>query len=104
MKKKKEFWKFFFTSNLGCNAYHSFIFQTRTSEEITQQAKTWNNDFKELRIIIENVIGEIKKYKIATDKFKTKIASLNEALEEHQKIWIVCGGLVKLFGSPLRNW
>jgi hypothetical protein len=62
------------------------------------------HDFKHFRVIVENVIGHIRKWKICKQEFQSKLKTLDKAREYHHFIFEIVAGLVNLFVCPLRNY
>jgi hypothetical protein len=58
--------------------------------------------FKKIRVRVENTIGEVKKWKICSMIFPSRIGTWGrrEFLRWHDKIWVVCGGLVNVYLHP----
>jgi hypothetical protein len=53
---------------IGCEVYHSFLLPKKKEGEYNLSIDIYNRDFKAIRCIIENSIGEIKKWKITSTK------------------------------------
>jgi hypothetical protein len=66
--------------------------------------KRVDKSFKKIRVIVENVICELRKWRICDHTFRStnKNKSWVPALEKHHKIWFVCCGLFNLYHGPLR--
>eukprot|EP00761_Pharyngomonas_kirbyi_P010455 gb/GECH01010475.1/.p1 GENE.gb/GECH01010475.1/~~gb/GECH01010475.1/.p1 ORF type:complete len:190 (+),score=16.42 gb/GECH01010475.1/:1-570(+) len=63
----------------------------------------YNNDLASIRIIIENIFGKIKDFKVCKYELPLKTSDILAAKEQHHKIWVVCAGLVNLYCKPMRE-
>jgi len=62
----------------------------------------FNKEFKSIRIIVENVIMHIKKWKVCRYVYRSFDNDLQKAQEEHHKVWVVAAGLVNQFIMPVK--
>ena len=77
----------------------SFQYITGHKGDLTKNEKEENDHIKQIRIIIEMVINQIKKWKICGDKLRNKIQDndLSNLIEKHHRNWIVCSYLTNEF-------
>lgn len=73
------------------------------SEILLEEEEIYNNDVASIRIVIENVNCEIKKFKICQFTFRAHITKLEEVRIEHNRVWVVVAGIVNEFKAPLRK-
>jgi hypothetical protein len=78
-------------------------FDEQYSEFLNAEDELFQSEVKTVRIVIENVIAQIKKWKICKLPFRGKTNSMPAALEEHHKVWVVCAALVNLYVGDLRE-
>lgn len=72
--------------------------------KLSENQKEFNREFKKVRIIVENVIMYIKKWKICQNTFRTYHSDLDQAQEEHHKVWLIAAGMVNQFTMPCRDY
>lgn len=64
----------------------------------------FNNKFKSIRTVIENVFCAAKKFRICSDKLRVKTTKLAHAKEVHNMAWRSCLGIVNLLRCPLKSF
>ena len=64
----------------------------------------FNRNFKHYRCVVENSIAQIRKWKICSHKFYSKVLDLTKALKEHHFIVEIVAGLVNKYSMPLRRY
>lgn len=79
-------------------------FDEQYSEYLTAEDVLVQAEIKHIRTVIENVIAQIKKWKICAVEFRGKSKDRYAVLEEHHCIWTVCSSLVNLFSTELRDY
>ena len=73
-----------------------------TTESQLQPEQHFNNQFKSIRIVVENVFCSIKKFKICSEKLRVKTYDLKHAKHVHDMAWSSCGGIFNLLHAPLK--
>lgn len=69
---------------------------------LTPDEQYFNRDFASIRIVVENVFAQIKKWRCCADRFRWQ-GSIVDAKERHHKIWSIVGMFVNRFTKPLRT-
>jgi len=62
--------------------------------------KTFNNEFKSVRTVIENYFSHIKKFKILKYPWRCK-GDVEEILNKHHQVWILCAALMDTYLFPV---
>jgi hypothetical protein len=67
--------------------------------------KVWNWMVKKYRIVVENVIAELKRWKILHNDWQSggKLTSIYQGLKYHTMIVKIVAGLVNMYSPPRRN-
>lgn len=56
-----------------------------------------------MRIVVENAISMIKKWKICSHVFRVHTTNLNQALKFHDQVWRICAALTNWTKMPIRE-
>lgn len=83
--------------NYWKNVVLPYMYTTEDSEHLA-----FNNKFKSIRTIIENVFCSAKKFRICSDKLRVKTTQLHHAKEVDDMIWRLCLGIVNLLRCLLK--
>lgn len=75
-------------------------YKERPGKPLTKAEEEYNNDWKEIRIFVENYFAEVKDFKILRYVFRLKGLDLNQICESHHRIWVVCAWLVDVYIHP----
>lgn len=81
----------------GFRGYAEHKVITLSTETSVSGDENYHKQFKRIRVVVENAISHVKKWRICSTLFRAKVKNLTEALEKHHKIWLVCVGLVNRF-------
>lgn len=63
----------------------------------------FNKQFMHYRSVVENVIAQLKKYKILKEELQLKVSDFEETKTKHHKISVVVSGILNRFVLPLRT-
>jgi len=77
---------------------------THISSPKDKDERRFNSEFKHYRSVVENSISQIRKWKICSHKFSSKIKNLEEAMAQHTFLLQIIAGLVNLFVMPIRKY
>jgi hypothetical protein len=83
----------------GFKGYTDYNIITTSTPTSVSDEENYRKKFKGIRVIVENAIAQVKKWRICATTFRTKVKNLQGALDEHHKIWLICVGLVNRFVS-----
>jgi hypothetical protein len=83
----------------GFKGYAEQNIWTTSTETSKSSSPSYRSDFKAIRVIVENAISQVKKWKICSTLWKVKVKDLDKALEKHHKMWTICVGMVNRFIS-----
>lgn len=84
----------------GLNDFHPTIIPH--IGDLTVQEQLYNNRVAEIRIVVENAISMVKKWKICSLEFRAQTVHLNDALIYHDKVWRICAALTNWTKMPIR--
>lgn len=87
----------------GFKGLEHFSIMTQLDAKTPLEDK-FNRYFKHYRCVVENSIAHIRKWRICSHKFYSKILDLKKALEEHHFIVELIAGLVNKYSMPIRNY
>lgn len=87
----------------GFKGLEHFSIYTQIDAQTNEEEK-FDKNFKHYRIVVENSIAQLRKWKIASHKFYSKMSDLSKALEEHHFIIEIVAGLVNKYIMPIRNY
>lgn len=77
--------------------------QLSNQPELSKEEKEFNNEWASVRVIVENVICQIKKWKCCRLPLRCKTTDIHIAQRFHDKIWRICCILVNNFVESLRQ-
>ncbi len=87
-------------NKLGTKFYHwrfiTFSFLHSIFLNHSKEQEKYNNDLKQVRIVVENFFMHLKKFKILGGKFR-ELGTLEAILEKHDKVFRVCSYLLDQF-------
>lgn len=69
----------------------------------SEEDDEFQREHKRIRVVVENVIAQVKKWKICRERFRAKHADLEIVLEEHQKVWHIACALVNMYVETIRD-
>jgi len=69
---------------------------TPNRQPLTPYEQQFNKEFKSIRIVVENTIGQIKNWNICSSLFR------HNSIHTHHKIWYIACSLWNAFGCNLR--
>lgn len=72
--------------------------------ESNNYPENYEHDFMHFRSLVENVIGQIRKWKICKHDFQSKMVDLEKASNYHHFVFEIICGLTNLFVCPLRDY
>ena len=81
----------------GLDRFHKNIYIPFFNDVDQEPIKQFNNELAHYRIIVENVFGAIKKWKICTHTLELKFTEIKDALNKHNKIWSVVAYLINKY-------
>ncbi|KAL9647835.1 hypothetical protein ABK040_008110 [Willaertia magna] len=87
----------------GLQHYWKNIVLPFIGSDLNEKEKEFNNEVASIRIVVENVFSQIKKWKVCKHPFRTNINNIEKAKVWHNKVWVVVGGLFNDFVAPIRN-
>ena len=61
-------------------------------------------EFKTLRLVVENVIGAVKRWKICANTRKSSTSNPIDDMKSNDKVWTICAGLYNMFTPALRQF
>jgi hypothetical protein len=67
---------------------------------LSENEEKYNNEWKEIRIYVENYFAEVKDFKILRITFRCKGNNLEQICESHHRVWVVCAWLVDKYIHP----
>ena len=70
--------------------------------ELLPEDADFNNKFKSIRTVIENVFCAVKKFRICSDNLRVKTTNLDHAKKVHDMAWRTCAGIVNILRAPLK--
>jgi hypothetical protein len=71
--------------------------------EDTFKIRVWNRAVKKWRIVVENVVHELRIFKILKHEYETNLLNIPESLHKHSIIVHTCAGLVNLYFTAKRS-
>jgi len=84
--------------------YDNFISSLKkpANGELTAEEDQYNNNIKTVRIVVENVFSQIKRWRICSDMIRAPIEGSN-ADRLHHCSWTIVAALHNLYGEDLRT-
>ena len=91
----------------GMSRFHPNTFipivKTARQPELSPEETAFNNELASIRVVVENSIGHIKKWKCCYLPFRyDDIADIHEIRKQHHRMWYVCASFTHLTVFPLR--
>jgi hypothetical protein len=72
--------------------------------ELKDKHLQFNNNFKSIYTVIENVFCAMKKRRICKERLRVKTTNPDHEKKIHHMIWVVIAGFVKLVRAPLKSF
>lgn len=80
-------------------------YKTGFKGKLNENQKEFNNQISQIRIVVEMIINQVKKWKICSSKLRSKILSLetDNIIENHHMNWIICSFLTNQYKLIPKN-
>jgi len=84
--------------------YENFITSLKKppNGELTLDEVEFNNNIKTVRIVVENVFSQIKKWAVCREMIREGVED-NQAAEFHNQCWTIVSALHNIYGEDLRG-
>jgi len=85
---------------VGASGYPNLIVTLKASvnDSLTDDQTKYNNNIKKLRIVVENVFSQLKRWAMCSEILRENIID-GSAEEMHHMVWTIASALHNMFGE-----